>query len=92
MKKNKKNKKGFKKKWGKKVKQLGKKQKNEYHQSTPSLPEFDHVCICICMIYMNVCGQGRGKKRAKEEGESGKGDEASVRNLGGVSETWLIWG
>ena len=44
------------------------------------------------MIYMNVCEQGRGKKIAKEEGESGKGDEASVRNLGGVSETWLIRG
>lgn len=88
----KKDKKGLKKSGEKKLKQLSKNKKNEYHQSTPSLPEFDHVCMCICMIYMNVCEQGRGKKIAKEEGESGKGDEASVRNLGGVSETWLIQG
>jgi len=38
---------------------------------------------------MHVCHEG---EKDREEGESGKGDEASVRNLGGASETWLIWG
>jgi len=68
---------------GKKAKQSSKNKKKRVSSINP-LSSRIRSCMYVYMhdIYECMCVR-KGKKIAKKEGESGKGDEASARNLGG---------